>query len=84
MKRKNRSGLRGATIPSSRGWLGREEDVDIFVDMLDRIVRSDYRGRYAIDPVTGMYAAEGYEVDAAKHFGYRKGRRLPGEQGEAA
>ena len=52
----------------SFGCYNNEEDIDIFIEMLDRIVRKDYRGKYAIDPVTGMYKINGYTVDASAHF----------------
>jgi hypothetical protein len=38
--------------------------------MLQRIVKKEYRGKYSIHPVTGMYVAEGYKISAEKHFRY--------------
>ncbi len=55
---------------ASFGCYNNEEDVDMLVDVLQRIVKKDYRGAYSIHPVTGMYVAEGYQISAGKHFHY--------------
>ena len=55
-------------VRASLGCYNNEEDVDIFVGMLDRIVRKDYRGQYSIHPVTGLYVAKGYSPDIRKYF----------------
>jgi cysteine desulfurase/selenocysteine lyase len=55
-------------VRASFGCYNNEEDVDIFLDMLTRIVNRQYRGEYSIDPLTDMYAAKGYRVDARQHF----------------
>ena len=53
---------------ASLGCYNNEEDVDIFVDMLDRIVRGKYEGTYSIHPTTGLYVAEGYDFDVNNYF----------------
>ncbi|HZY09537.1 MAG TPA: aminotransferase class V-fold PLP-dependent enzyme, partial [Bacteroidota bacterium] len=55
-------------VRASFGCYNNEEDVDIFLDMLNRIVRKEYRGKYAIDPITGMYSTDGYEPLATQRF----------------
>ncbi|MBI1806943.1 MAG: aminotransferase class V-fold PLP-dependent enzyme [Ignavibacteria bacterium] len=55
-------------VRASFGCYNNEEDVDMFIEMLDRIVRKQFRGTYAIDPITGMYSMNGYTVDASAHF----------------
>ena len=55
-------------VRASFGCYNNEEDVDMFLEMLGRIVRKEYQGKYSLHPVTGMYVAKGYSVDARKHF----------------
>jgi len=55
-------------VRASLGCYNNEEDVDIFVEMLDRIVRKAYIGEYSIHPVTGLYIAKGYSFDIKKYF----------------
>ncbi len=55
-------------VRASFGCYNNEEDIDMFLDMLRRIVRKEYRGQYALHPVTGMYTAKGYTIDVQKHF----------------
>ena len=55
-------------VRASFGCYNNEEDVDALVGMLERISRKDFSGKYSIDPVSGMYATEGYRVNAEQHF----------------
>lgn len=55
-------------VRASFGCYTNEEDIDIFTDMLERIIRKDYQGQYRIDPVTGMYSVKGFSVDMASRF----------------
>ena len=55
-------------VRASFGCYNNEEDVDMFLEMLARIVNREYRGEYSIDPLTGMYAAKGFRIDARQHF----------------
>lgn len=55
-------------VRASFGCYNNEEDIDAFLEMLGRIVRREYLGQYTVHPVTGLYAAKGYEVAAHKHF----------------
>jgi selenocysteine lyase/cysteine desulfurase len=53
---------------ASFGCYNNEEDVDLFLEMLGRIVRREYRGIYSIDPLTGLYVAKGYRVNGDRRF----------------
>ena len=55
-------------VRASFGCYNNEEDIDIFVETLDRIVHRSYEGKYTIHPVTGMYVAKGFDVDASTYF----------------
>jgi selenocysteine lyase/cysteine desulfurase len=50
-------------VRASLGCYNNREDVDLLVEMLHRIARKEYRGRYAIDPATGSWRADGYAVE---------------------
>lgn len=71
-------------VRASFGCYNNEEDVDMFIEMLGRIVRNEYRGSYSIDPATGVYAARDYEIDPARHFRYVNAFHLPGKDEEIA
>ncbi len=70
MKRASRcdSPILPGMVRASFGCYNNEEDVDIFLDMLDRVCRKEYRGRYSIDPLSGMYVAEGFNIQPAEYF----------------
>jgi cysteine desulfurase/selenocysteine lyase len=55
-------------VRASFGCYNNEEDVDIFLMMLERIARKQYAGTYTIDPITGIYTTKGYSVQTAKYF----------------
>ncbi|HLF15689.1 MAG TPA: aminotransferase class V-fold PLP-dependent enzyme [Bacteroidota bacterium] len=55
-------------VRASLGCYNSREDVDLFIDMLHRIVKRDFRGKYSIDPESGAYRAEGYSVDVPALF----------------
>jgi selenocysteine lyase/cysteine desulfurase len=63
---------------ASFGCYNNEEDVDIFIEMLEKIVRNQHRGTYLVDPVSGMYAASDYEINHARHFQYPRVSQFPG------
>ena len=52
----------------SFGCYTNEEDINIFLEALEKIARRQYRGTYTVDPIIGMYRVKGYTVDASKHF----------------
>jgi selenocysteine lyase/cysteine desulfurase len=53
---------------ASFGCYNNEEDVDIFVESLERIVRNEQRGSYSVDPLTGMYVERDYRIDHSRFF----------------
>ena len=55
-------------VRASFGCYNNEEDVDLFIEMLERIVRKEYRGRYSVDPLTGLYVAHGFSVQPSHYF----------------
>lgn len=55
-------------VRASFGCYNNEEDIEIFLDMLNRIVRREYRGKYSIDPITGVYSTDGYEPLVTQRF----------------
>ncbi|MBI4548660.1 MAG: aminotransferase class V-fold PLP-dependent enzyme [Ignavibacteriae bacterium] len=71
-------------VRASFGCYNNEEDVDIFLDMLNRIIRKEYRGKYVIDSITGMYSTDGYEPLAAHRFRFFDERFVPTKSEEVA
>jgi len=63
----NKTNLPGL-VRASLGCYNNEDDIDIFVDMLQRVVRGDYRGEYVMNPKTGTFSAKGYKPDLGKCF----------------
>jgi cysteine desulfurase/selenocysteine lyase len=55
-------------VRASLGCYSNEEDIDILVDMLERIARRDFKGRYVQDEETGIFHAEGYSTPLEKYF----------------
>ena len=67
----DRSQLPGM-VRASVGCYNNEEDIDVFIEMLERIVRGEYKGNYVQDIVSGGYMPQGYRFDSAKFFSIRK------------
>ncbi|MBI9044141.1 MAG: aminotransferase class V-fold PLP-dependent enzyme [Anaerolineaceae bacterium] len=63
----NRSLIPGL-IRISFGCYNNEEDVDWVIDMLERITRGDYQGKYVQDPSNGEFWPEGYTPNIYQHF----------------
>lgn len=55
-------------VRASFGCYTNEEDIDLFIDALDRVVHRKYEGIYTVDPKSGMYVAHGFKIDAGAHF----------------
>lgn len=55
-------------VRASLGCYNNEEDVDALVEMVDRIARHDYRGRYVQDKSTGAFHAGGFDITSARYF----------------
>lgn len=55
-------------VRASLGCYNTKEDIDTMVEMLDRVARGAYKGRYVQNRSTGAFHAEGYEIDFRKYF----------------
>lgn len=70
----NKSNLPGM-VRASLGCYNNEEDVDMFVEMLERIVRKEYKGNYVLDSSSGRFNPDGFRINVAEFFPfYRPGR----------
>ncbi|HLX11296.1 MAG TPA: aminotransferase class V-fold PLP-dependent enzyme [Bacteroidota bacterium] len=67
----NKSHMPGM-VRASYGCYNNEEDVDRFVEMLNRIVRGEYRGKYVQSSSSGIFTPQGYVMDAAKYFSFSR------------
>lgn len=52
----------------SFGCYNETAEVDWFIEVLERIVRREYRGRYLQDPASGEFRPEGFTPDMASYF----------------
>jgi hypothetical protein len=55
-------------VRMSFGCYNDTDDVDRLVDMLERISRGEYAGKYAQDEHSGDYTPEGYHAPLADYF----------------
>jgi selenocysteine lyase/cysteine desulfurase len=74
----NKSNMPGM-VRASMGCYNNEEDIDRLVEMLERIVRKEYRGTYRQDRGSGAFYAEGFTPDFARYFPFASSI-LPGEE----
>ena len=63
----NKSNMPGM-VRASFGCYNNLSDIDALVDILERIVRRDFTGRYVQNPRSGAFHAEGYEIPYHKYF----------------
>ncbi len=63
--KKNLPGL----VRASFGCYNTEDEVDWFIEVLERVVHGGYRGRYLQDEASGQCWAEGFEPRPADYFG---------------
>jgi selenocysteine lyase/cysteine desulfurase len=73
----NKSSMPGM-VRASFGCYNNEEDVDRLVDMLQRVVRKEYRGVYCQDRASGAFHAEGFAPDFTRYFRFASSM-IPGE-----
>ena len=57
-------------VRASFGCYSNEDDVDALVEMLNRISRNEYKGKYIQDPVTGRFSTQEYTVSLKQYFPY--------------
>ncbi len=63
----DRSGIPGA-VRASFGIYNTVEEIDAFIDVLNRIVRKEWKGEYVEDPFLGEYRLKGYAPDYDEYF----------------
>lgn len=57
-------------VRASLGCYSDESDIDALVEMLERILRGETRGRYRQDRASGAFLADGYHPDFSRFFPY--------------
>jgi cysteine desulfurase / selenocysteine lyase len=76
---------RPGMVRISLGAYNTSEDVDALIEMLERITRKDYQGRYYWVPESGDYKPAGCEEVVASHFSLTRsiihGDAAPGDDG---
>jgi selenocysteine lyase/cysteine desulfurase len=55
-------------VRASFGCYNNTQDIDRFVEMLERVARRDYRGDYQMEPGSGEYLPIGYKEPLADYF----------------
>ena len=55
-------------VRASLGCYNNRDDVDALVEVLTKVVRREYKGRYVQSRASGAYHAEGYVIPFAKYF----------------
>jgi selenocysteine lyase/cysteine desulfurase len=67
-------------VRASLGCYSNKADVDAFLEMLEKIVRKEYKGKYVQDPSTGAFCPEGYDVSVDKYFSFFASAEIPGDR----
>jgi hypothetical protein len=57
-------------VRASLGCYNNEADIDTLAEMLERIVRKEFKGTYVQDNATGTYRAEGFAPDFERYFSF--------------
>ena len=57
-------------VRASLGCYSNTADIDALTDMLEKIVRHEYKGTYTQDPSSGAFMAEGFEPDLSRYFSF--------------
>jgi cysteine desulfurase / selenocysteine lyase len=65
----NKSRMPGL-VRASLGCYNTEADIDTLADMLERIVRKEYKGTYVQDRASGTYRAKGFSPHFEKYFSF--------------
>ncbi|MBP1647224.1 MAG: Aminotransferase [Bacteroidetes bacterium] len=65
----NKSRMPGL-VRASLGCYNNEADIDTLAEMLERIVRKEYKGTYVQDRATGTFRAKGFSPDFEKYFSF--------------
>lgn len=65
----NKSRMPGL-VRASLGCYNNEQDIDALAEILERIVRKEYKGTYVQDRATGTFRADGFSPDFEKYFSF--------------
>jgi cysteine desulfurase / selenocysteine lyase len=57
-------------VRASLGCYNTEEDIDALVEMLERVTRGEYKGKYVQEKRSGAFHAQGYAPDFKKYFSF--------------
>jgi selenocysteine lyase/cysteine desulfurase len=57
-------------VRASLGCYSNEEDIDHFLEMLERIIRREYKGTYIQNPTTGAFTPQGFNPAFGRHFSF--------------
>ncbi len=55
-------------VRASLGCYNNEDDIDHFIQLLERISQRNYKGKYSFNAMTGLYEAHGFDVQPTRHF----------------
>jgi selenocysteine lyase/cysteine desulfurase len=56
----------------SFGCYNTEDEIDWLVQVLEKTVRGEYRGKYVQDPVSGAFWPQGYAPEVTSYFGLKR------------
>jgi hypothetical protein len=57
-------------VRASLACYSNEADLDAFTEMLSRIVRNEYKGKYTQDPSSGAFQPEGFSMEVSRYFSF--------------
>ncbi|OQY27032.1 MAG: class V aminotransferase [Candidatus Cloacimonetes bacterium 4572_55] len=66
---RDRSHVPGA-IRITFGIYNNEEEIDSLVEMLEKIIRNEYKGNYTLNPDSGAYSPEGFQVNFGDYWSF--------------
>jgi cysteine desulfurase/selenocysteine lyase len=75
----NKSNIPGM-VRASLGCYNNEEDIDAFVEALERIVKKGFKGKYVLDVATGRFNPDGFRVDVGEYFPFFRSGMTKSEQ----
>ncbi len=67
-------------VRASFGCYNNEQDVDRFIEMLEKIIKKEYKGEYIMNPETGVYSVKEFDLDIKEYFPLHRKSKISGEQ----
>lgn len=55
-------------VRASLGCYNNEEDIDRLVQMIEKIVNNEYKGKYILNQRTGTYTLQGFDINLKEYF----------------